>query len=65
MLHSRARRTLTVLRIVRYAIVVLVDRHAANVIVSGEERALSFLLRFPMSKQQLTEESTTGILLAS
>ena len=33
---------LTVLRILRYAIVVLVDRHAANVIVSGEERALFF-----------------------
>ena len=53
------------LRILRYAIVVLVDRHAANVIVSGEERALSFLFRSPMCKQRWAEESTTGILLAS
>ena len=54
---------LTVLRILRYAIVVLVDRHAANVIVSGEERALSFFCS-PMCKQRWAQESTTGACLA-
>ena len=43
--HSRARRTLTVLPFIQYATVVLADRHASNVIVSGEEKSLSFLLR--------------------
>ena len=63
--RSCASFTLTVLRIIEYATVVLVDRHSANVIVSGEQRALSFLLRSPMCRQQLAAESTTGLLFAS
>ena len=59
--QSDAMCTLTVLRIIQYATVVLVDRHSADVTVSGEQRALSFLFRSPMCKQQLAAESIPGL----
>jgi len=62
---SRAKRTLTVLRIIKHATVDLVGRHAANVVVSEEEKSLVFLCRSPKCKQQLLVESQAGGILAS
>ena len=62
---SRAKRTLTVLRIIKYVAVDLVGRHAANADVSEEEKSLVFLCRSPKCKQQLLVESQAGGILAS
>ena len=62
---ARAKRTLTVLRIIRYATVDLVERHGASVLVSGPVKSLSFLCRSFMLRQQLIAESCVGRQLAT
>ena len=55
-----AKRTLTVLRIIRYATGYLDERHGASVLVSGTVKSLSFLRRSSMLQRQLIDESCVG-----